>query len=51
MGSGEFDFEALRASDGKDIFWRHLKASVVGDELEQADVDFLQILQNPPSET
>src|SRR5262249_9045374 len=49
--SGEFDFEALRTSDGKDIFWRHIKVSVVGEELEQAYSDFLKVLQNPPSET
>ena len=42
--SGEFDFEAIRVSDGKDIFWRHVDVSVV-DELEAAYADFLQILQ------
>jgi hypothetical protein len=42
--SGEFDFEALRVSDGKDILGRHIKVSVVGDELEVAYADFLQVL-------
>lgn len=42
--SGEFDFEALRVSDGKDIFWRHVKVSVVGDELEDAYADFIRVL-------
>ena len=41
--SGEFDFHVLRASDGKDIFWRHAAVSSV-DELEGAYADFLQIL-------
>jgi len=44
--SGAFDFEALRVSDGKDIFWRHLDVSTV-EELEPAYADFLRILQNP----
>jgi hypothetical protein len=44
--SGAFDFEALRVSDGKDIFWRHVDVSTV-DELETAYADFLQILHNP----
>jgi hypothetical protein len=44
--SGEFDFEALRASDGKDILWRHLDVSAV-DELEEAYADFLRTLMNP----
>lgn len=45
--SGEFDFHALRASDGKDILWRHVKVAGVGDELEQTYADFLRALQNP----
>jgi hypothetical protein len=44
--SGEFDFEALRTLDGKQIFWRHLEVSAVGDELEHAYIDFLQALQS-----
>ena len=44
--SGEFDFEAIRVSDGKDIFWRHVDVSAV-DELESAYADFLQILLQP----
>jgi len=44
--SGEFDFHALRSSDGKDIFWRHLDVSSVA-ELEAAYTDFLLTLQNP----
>lgn len=46
--SGEFDFHALRVSDGKDVIWRHVDVSTV-DELEAAYADFLQIMQNPPS--
>lgn len=46
--SGEFDFHALRASDGKDVFWRHVDVSTV-DELETTYADFLQIMLNPPS--
>ena len=45
--SGEFDFEALRISDGKDIFWRNVKVSALGDELENAYTEFLRNLQNP----
>jgi hypothetical protein len=44
--SGEFDFEAVRVSDGKDIFWRHVNVATV-DELEDAYTDFLRHLQNP----
>ena len=44
--SGEFDFHVLRVSDGKDIFWRHVDASVVG-ELESTYADFLRNLHNP----
>lgn len=45
--SGDFDFHALRASDGKDILWSHVKVAAVGDELEQAYADFVRVLQNP----
>ena len=48
--SGEFDFEALRTSDGKDIYWRHVEVSSL-DELEGAYADFLKIMQDPPSAT
>jgi hypothetical protein len=44
--SGEFDFHVLRVSDGKDIFWRHVDVSAVG-ELESAYADFLRTLHNP----
>lgn len=44
--SGEFDFEALRGSDGKDIFWRQAKVSSV-NELEDTYAAFLRTLQNP----
>jgi hypothetical protein len=44
--SGEFDFEALPISDGKDILWRHVEVSAV-DELESAYADFLRTLYNP----
>jgi hypothetical protein len=44
--SGEFDFEVLRVSDGKDIFWRHVDVSVI-DKLEDAYADFLRHLQRP----
>lgn len=42
--TGEFDFEALRVSDGKDIFWRHVKVHMVGGELEDAYADFIRVL-------
>jgi hypothetical protein len=44
--SGAFDFHVLRASDGKDIFWRHADVSSV-DELEDAYADFLRNMHNP----
>jgi hypothetical protein len=44
--SEEFDFEAVRVSDGKDIFWRHVNVSAV-DELEDAYADFLRNMHNP----
>jgi hypothetical protein len=44
--SGAFDFEAIRVSDQKDIFWRHVDVSAV-DQLEGAYADFLRTLQNP----
>jgi hypothetical protein len=39
--SGEFDFEAIRVSDGKDIFWRHINVAAV-DDLEDVYADFLR---------
>jgi hypothetical protein len=45
--SGEFDFEAVRVSDGKDIFWRHVGVSAV-DEIETAYADFLRKMQASP---
>jgi hypothetical protein len=42
--SGEFDFEATRVPDGKDIFWRRVDVSAV-DELETAYADFLRKMQ------
>ena len=45
--SGEFDFEAVRVSDGKDIFWRHVDVSAV-DEIETAYADFLRKMQASP---
>ena len=42
--SGEFDFEAIRVSDGKDIFGRHVDVSAV-DELETVYADFLRKMQ------
>lgn len=44
--SGEFDFHALRTSDGKDVLWRHVDVSEV-DQLEEAYAEFLRTLQNP----
>lgn len=44
--SGEFDFDALRASDGKDIPWRHADVSAV-DQLEETYTGFLRMIQNP----
>ena len=46
--SGEFDFEVIRISDGKDIFWRHVDVSVL-DELEEAYGDFIRSIQNSGS--
>jgi len=43
--SGEFDFEAIRVPDGKNIFWRHVDVSAV-DELEIAYADFLREMQS-----
>jgi hypothetical protein len=42
--SGEFDFEVIRVSDGKDIFWRHIRVSAI-DELENMFVEFIQHLR------
>jgi hypothetical protein len=44
--SGEFDFEALRVSDGSDIFWRHIKVAEVAS-LESTYADFLREMLNP----
>jgi hypothetical protein len=44
--SGEFDFHALRTSDGTDILWRHADVCAV-DELEEAFTEFLRMMQNP----
>jgi len=44
--SGEFDFEVIRVSDGKDIFWRHADMPAV-NELEEACANFLRNMQNP----
>ena len=44
--SGEFDFHVLRASDGKDVLWRHVDVSEL-DQLEEAYAEFLRTLQNP----
>ncbi|HXJ07822.1 MAG TPA: hypothetical protein VNH65_22190 [Candidatus Acidoferrum sp.] len=43
--SGEFDIEAIRVPDGKDIFERHVDVSAVG-ELETAYADFLRKMQS-----
>ncbi len=43
--SGEFDFEAVRVSDGEDIYWRHVTVVSV-DALESAYAEFLQSLLN-----
>src|SRR6266705_6270292 len=39
--SGDFDFEVLRVSDGKDIFFEHTKVSRVG-ELEDTYANFIR---------
>jgi hypothetical protein len=44
--SGEFDFEAIRASDSKSLFSGHAKVSTL-DALESTYADFLQHLLNP----
>jgi len=41
--SGEFDFEALRVSDGKDLYSRHVDVSKL-QELEPAYSEFVQHL-------
>lgn len=46
--SGEFDFEAVRVSDGADIFWRHVDVTNL-DALESAFADFLKNLSDPPA--
>jgi hypothetical protein len=42
--SGEFDFEAVRVSDGEDIFWRHVKVATV-EALEDVFADFLRSMR------
>ena len=44
--SGEFDFHVLRASDGKDIFFRRVKVSVIGVDLDSAYAEFLRAMEN-----
>lgn len=44
--SGEFDFEAIRVSDGRNYFWRHLSVSST-EELESAYCDFIRGLLKP----
>jgi hypothetical protein len=44
--SGAFDFEVVRGSDGKDLFWGHVHADAVED-LEDTYVDFLKHLEIP----
>ena len=48
--SGEFDFEAIRDFDGKDLFWGHAKVLTL-DALESSYADFLQHLLNPNKAT
>jgi hypothetical protein len=43
--SGEFEFEVVRVSDGKDLLRRHISVSTV-DALEATYIDFLQYLLN-----
>jgi hypothetical protein len=43
--SGEFDFEALRVSDGQDVFCRHTKVSTFDKDLEEAYDAFIESLQ------
>jgi len=43
--SGEFDFEVVRVSDGKDLLWRHVSVSTI-DALETTYMDFLQHILN-----
>jgi hypothetical protein len=45
--SGEFDFEALRTADGKNVFFRHEKVATVDEaSLEDAFSDFIEHMQN-----
>lgn len=44
--SGEIDFEAVRVSDGKDLFWQHVDVSVT-DQLDATYADFIQRLLSP----
>jgi hypothetical protein len=43
--SGEFDFHVLRASDGEDIFFRQLKVSAIGVDLESTYAEFLRAME------
>ena len=46
--TGEFDFEVLRVSDGKDILFRHVKITTMHESiLEKAYEDFLQGILRP----
>jgi hypothetical protein len=47
--SGEFDFHALRTSDGKDIYWRHVVVTAV-QNLETVFSEFLDTLQSASSD-
>ena len=42
--SGEFDFEAIRVSDGENVFWRHVDADSL-EALEEAFADLLRSLR------
>lgn len=43
--SGEFDFEAIRGSDGKDLFWQHVDVSST-EQLEVLYVDFIAAMKD-----
>ena len=44
--SGEFDFEVVQLSDGKDVYWRHAEVSAV-DGLEGTYNEFIRHMLNP----
>lgn len=48
--SGEFDFEAVRVSDGADLFWEHVDVAAIQD-LETAYSNFLRHLSAPDIST